>query len=198
MKARWLILTKKYMTPDLSMSRDEIEKIVREAAPKGYAELGLDRLLTTAQMIDEYRQRNLDEQELYALLSHFDYFYTGTRQKIDTYRFEWMELIDFHTVADMIREQAPRVLETLGLERVCTVKRMGDEFLEGNITLEEFARLYAHYDMGIYTIPEQVTDIDPIVPPEEGNPLYDFYLIDFPEGVYDKILEAIQRVEEEV
>ena len=52
--------------------------------------------------------------------------------------------------------------------------------------------------MGIYTIPEQVTDIDPIVPPEEGNPLYDFYLIDFPEGVYDKILEAIQRVEEEV
>ena len=122
-------MTKKYMTPDLSMSRDEIEKIVREAAPKGYAELGLDRLLTTAQMIDEYRQRNLDEQELYALLSHFDYFYTGTRQKIDTYRFEWMELIDFHTVADMIREQAPRVLETLGLERVCTVKRMGDEFL---------------------------------------------------------------------
>lgn len=190
-------MTKKYMTPDLSMSRDEIEKIVREAAPKGYAELGLDRLLTTAQMVEEYRQCNLDEQELYALLSHFDYFYTGTRRKIDTYRFEWMELIDFHTVADMIREQVPRVLESLGLERVCTVKRMGDEFLEGNITLEEFARLYAHYDMGIYTIPEQVTDNDPIVPPEEGDPFYDFYLIDFPEGVYDKVLEAIQRVEED-
>ena len=127
MKARWLIVTKKYMTPDLSMSRDEIEKIVREAAPRGYAELGLDRLLTTAQMVEEYRQRNLDEQELYALLSHFDYFYTGTRQKIDTYGFEWMELIDFHAVADMIREQAPRVFERLELERVCTVKRMGDE-----------------------------------------------------------------------
>ena len=111
-------MTKKYMTPDLSMSRDEIEKIVREAAPKGYAELGLDRLLTTAQMVEEYRQCNLDEQELYALLSHFDYFYTGTRRKIDTYRFEWMELIDFHAVADMIREQVPRVLESLGLERV--------------------------------------------------------------------------------
>lgn len=193
----WLIVTKKYMTPDLSMSRDEIEKIVREAAPKGYAELGLDRLLTTAQMVEEYRQCNLDEQELYALLSHFDYFYTGTRRKIDTYRFEWMELIDFHAVADMIREQVPRVLESLGLERVCTVKRMGDEFLEGNITLEEFARLYAHYDMGIYTIPEQVTDIDPIVPLEEGDPFYDFYLIDFPKGVYEKVLEAIQRVEED-
>lgn len=190
-------MTKKYMTPDLSMSRDEIEKIVREAAPKGYAELGLDRLLTTAQMVEEYRQCNLDEQELYALLSHFDYFYTGTRRKIDTYRFEWMELIDFHAVADMIREQVPRVLESLGLERVCTVKRMGDEFLEGNITLEEFARLYAHYDMGIYTIPEQVTDIDPIVPLEEGDPFYDFYLIDFPKGVYEKVLEAIQRVEED-
>lgn len=190
-------MTKKYMTPDLSMSRDEIEKIVREAAPKGYAELGLDRLLTTAQMVEEYRQCNLDEQELYALLSHFDYFYTGARRKIDTYRFEWMELIDFHAVADMIREQVPRVLESLGLERVCTVKRMGDEFLEGNITLEEFARLYAHYDMGIYTIPEQVTDIDPIVPLEEGDPFYDFYLIDFPKGVYEKVLEAIQRVEED-
>lgn len=190
-------MTKKYMTPDLSMSRDEIEKIVREAAPKGYAELGLDRLLTTAQMVEEYRQCNLDEQELYALLSHFDYFYTGTRRKIDTYRFEWMELIDFHAVADMIREQVPRVLESLGLEHVCTVKRMGDEFLEGNITLEEFARLYAHYDMGIYTIPEQVTDIDPIVPLEEGDPFYDFYLIDFPKGVYEKVLEAIQRVEED-
>ena len=163
-------MTKKYMTPDLSMSRDEIEKIVREAAPKGYAELGLDRLLTTAQMVEEYRQCNL---------------------------VEWMELIDFHAVADMIREQVPRVLESLGLERVCTVKRMGDEFLEGNITLEEFARLYAHYDMGIYTIPEQVTDIDPIVPLEEGDPFYDFYLIDFPKGVYEKVLEAIQRVEED-
>lgn len=190
-------MTKKYMTPDLLMSRDEIEKIVREAAPKGYADLGLDRLLTTAQMVEEYRQCNLEWKELCALLPSFDYFYTGTRRKIDTFRFEWMELIDFHAVADMIREQAPRLLESLGLERVCTVKRIGDEFLEGNITLEEFARLYAHYDMGIYTIPEQVTDNDPIVPPEEGDPFYDFYLIDFPEGVYDKVLEAIQRVEEE-
>lgn len=190
-------MTKKYMTPDLLMSRDEIEKIVREAAPKGYAELGLDRLLTTAQMVEEYRQCNLNEQELYALLSHFGYFYTGTRQKIDTYRFEWMELIDFHAVADMIREQAPRVLESLGLERVCTVKRIANEFLEGNIALEEFARLYVHYDMGIYTIPERVLEVNPIVPPEEGNPFYDFYLIDFPEGVYNKVLEAIQRVEEE-
>ena len=190
-------MTKKYVTPDLLMSRDEVEAIVREYAPEGFAALGLDRLLTTAQMVEEYRQCNLEWKELCALLPSFDYFYTGTRRRIDTYRFEWMELIDFHAVADMIRKQAPRLLESLGLERVCTVKRIGDEFLEGNITLEEFARLYAHYDMGIYTIPEQVTDIDPIVPSEEGDPFYDFYLIDFPEGVYDKVLEAIQRVEEE-
>jgi hypothetical protein len=197
MKARWLIVTKKYMTPDLLMSRDEIEKIVRKAAPKGYAELGLDRLLTTAQMVEEYRQCDLRWEELCALLPYFAYFYTGTRRKIDTYRFEWMELIDFHAVANMIRKQAPRVLESLGLERVCTVKRMGDEFLKGNIALEEFARLYVHYDMGIYTIPEQVTAIDSIIPPEEGDPFYDFDLIVFPLGVYDKVLEAIQRVEEE-
>lgn len=190
-------MTKKYVTPDLLMSRDEVEAIVREYAPEGFAALGLDRLLTTAQMVEEYRQCNLEWKELCALLPSFDYFYTGTRRRIDTYRFEWMELIDFHAVADMIRKQAPRLLESLGLERVCTVKRIGDEFLEGNITLEEFARLYAHYDMGIYTIPEQVTDIDPIVPSEEGDPFYDFYLIDFPEGVYDKVFEAIQRVEEE-
>lgn len=190
-------MTKKYVTPDLLMSRDEVEAIVREYAPEGFAALGLDRLLTTAQMVEEYRQCNLEWKELCALLPSFDYFYTGTRRRIDTYRFEWMELIDFHAVADMIRKQAPRLLESLGLERVCTVKRIGDEFLEGNITLEEFARLYAHYDMGIYTIPEQVTDIDPIVPSEEGDPFYDFYLIDFPEGVYDKVFGAIQRVEEE-
>lgn len=190
-------MTKKYVTPDLLMSRDEVEAIVREYAPEGFAALGLDRLLTTAQMVEEYRQCNLEWKELCALRPSFDYFYTGTRRRIDTYRFEWMELIDFHAVADMIRKQAPRLLESLGLERVCTVKRIGDEFLEGNITLEEFARLYAHYDMGIYTIPEQVTDIDPIVPSEEGDPFYDFYLIDFPEGVYDKVFEAIQRVEEE-
>ena len=190
-------MTKKYMTPDLSMSRDEVEAIVRTYAPEGFATLGPDRLLTTAQMVEEYRQRNLEWKELCALLPFFDYFYTGTRRKIDTYRFDWMELIDFHAVADMIRKQAPHVLEKLGLERVCTLKRMGDEFLEGNITLDEFARLYVHYDMGIYTIPEQVTDIDPIVPPEEGDPFYDFYLIDFPESVYDKVLEAIRRAEEE-
>lgn len=187
----------KYMTPDLLMSRDEIEKIVRKAAPKGYAAVGLDRLLTTAQMVEEYRQGNLRWEELCALLPYFAYFYTGTRRKIDTCRFEWMELIDFHAVANMIRKQAPRVLESLGLERVCTVKRMGDEFLKGNIALEEFARLCVHYDMGIYTIPEQVTAFDPIVPPEEGDPFYDFDLIVFPLGVYDKVLEAIQRVEEE-
>lgn len=190
-------MTKKYVTPDLSMSRDEIEKIVRKAAPNGYAKLGLDRLLTTAQMVEEYRQCNLEWKELCALLPHFGYYYTGTRRKIDTYEFDWMELIDFHAVANMIREQAPRLLESLELERVCTVKRMGDEFLKGNITLEEFARLYVHYDMGIYTIPEQITDFDSIVPPGEGDPHYDFYLFDFPEGVYDKALEAIQRIEEE-
>ena len=40
MKARWLIVTKKYVTPDLSMSRDEVEAIVRTYAPEGYAALG--------------------------------------------------------------------------------------------------------------------------------------------------------------
>lgn len=72
-------MTKKYMTPDLSMSRDEVEAIVRTYAPEGFATLGPDRLLTTAQMVEEYRQRNLEWKELCALLPFFDYFYTGTR-----------------------------------------------------------------------------------------------------------------------
>ena len=71
MRRGGLIVTKEYMTPDLSMSRDEIEKIVREAAPKGYAELGLDRLLTTAQMVEEYRQCNLEWKELWRSPSIF-------------------------------------------------------------------------------------------------------------------------------
>lgn len=169
-------MTKKYMTPDLSMSRDEIEKIVREAAPKGYADLGLDRLLTTAQMVHEFEAGNLEDEELYALLPHFDYYYTGTRRKIDTSEFDWMELLDFHAVADMIRTHAPGLLSRLGLERLCTVRRIAEEYRAGNVTEDQLITLCAHYDMGIYTLSDPPGWLDISVGTLEGNYSHDLEL----------------------
>ena len=40
----------KFVTPDQSLRREQVEKIVKTNAPKAYAKVGLDRLLTTAQM----------------------------------------------------------------------------------------------------------------------------------------------------
>ena len=162
-------MTKKYMTPDLSMSRDEVEKIVREAAPKSYAELGLDRLLTTAQMVHEFESGNLEDEEFYALLAPFDYCYTGTRRKIDTGQLDWMELINFRAVADMIRTQAPSLLGKLGLERLCTVRRMALEYAAGNLTEDQLITLCSHYDMGIFTPKDPANWLDYSLPTEEGN-----------------------------
>ena len=50
-----------FVTPDQSLGREQVEKIVKTNAPKAYAKVGLDRLLTTAQMVEEYRLANLDE-----------------------------------------------------------------------------------------------------------------------------------------
>ena len=130
-----------FVTPDLAMSRDEVEAIVRTYAPEGYAELGLDRLLTTAQMVREFEAGNLEDEELCALLPHFGYYYTGTRRKIDTSEFDWMELLDFHAVADMIRAHAPGLLSRLGLERLCTVRRIAEEYRAGNVTEDQLITL---------------------------------------------------------
>ena len=193
-------MTKKYMTPDLSMSRDEIEKIVREAAPKGYAELGLDRLLTTAQMVREFEAGNLEDEEFYALLVPFDYCYTGTRRKIDTGQLDWMELLDFRAVADMIRTQTPSLLGKLGLERLCTVRRMAVEYAAGSLTEDQLISLCSHYDMGIFTPKDPANWLDYSLPTEEGN-----YGIDLESArddglitweLYEAIEEASRKVME--
>ena len=162
-------MTKKYMTPDLLMSRDEVEAIVRTYAPEGYAELGLDRLLTTAQMVREFETGNLEDEELCALLPHFGYYYTGTRRKVDTSEFDWMELLDFHAVADMIRAHAPGLLSRLGLERLCTVRRIAEEYRAGNVTEDQLITLCAQYDMGIYTLSDPPGWLDISVGTLEGN-----------------------------
>lgn len=166
-------MTKKYVTPDLSMSRDEIEKIVREAAPEGFAALGLDRLLTTAQMVREFEAGNLEDEELCALLPHFGYYYTGTRRKVDTSEFDWMELLDFHAVAEMIRAHAPGLLSRLGLERLCTVRRIAEEYRAGNVSEDQLITLCAHYDMGIYTLSDPPGWLDISVGTVEGNYSHD-------------------------
>ena len=51
-----------FVTPDLAMSRDEVEAIVRTYAPEGFAALGLDRLLTTALMVREFEAGNLEDE----------------------------------------------------------------------------------------------------------------------------------------
>lgn len=162
-----------FVTPDLAMSRDEVEAIVRTYAPEGYAALGLDRLLTTAQMVREFEAGNLEDEELCALLPHFGYYYTGTRRKIDTSEFDWMELLDFHAVAEMIRAHAPGLLSRLGLERLCTVRRIAEEYRAGNVTEDQLITLCAHYDMGIYTLSDPANWLDISVGTVEGNYSHD-------------------------
>ena len=162
-----------FVTPDLAMSRDEVEAIVRTYAPEGYAELGLDRLLTTAQMVREFEAGNLEDEELCALLPHFGYYYTGTRRKVDTSEFDWMELLDFHAVAEMIRAHAPGLLSRLGLERLCTVRRIAEEYRAGNVTEDQLITLCAHYDMGIYTLSDPANWLDISVGTVEGNYSHD-------------------------
>lgn len=191
-------MTKKYVTPDLSMSRDEIEKIVREAAPKGYAELGLDRLLTTAQMVREFEAGNLEDEELCALLPHFGYYYTGTRRKVDTSEFDWMELLDFHAVAEMIRAHAPGLLSRLGLERLCTVRRIAEEYRAGNVSEDQLITLCAHYDMGIYTLSDPANWLDISVGTLEGNYSHDLELARDDGLITWELYEAIEEASRKV
>ena len=191
-------MTKKYVTPDLSMSRDEIEKIVREAAPKGYAELGLDRLLTTAQMVREFEAGNLEDEELCALLPHFGYYYTGTRRKVDTSEFDWMELLDFHAVAEMIRAHAPGLLSRLGLERLCTVRRIAEEYRAGNVSEDQLITWCAHYDMCIYTLSDPANWLDISVGTLEGNYSHDLELARDDGLITWELYEAIEEASRKV
>lgn len=191
-------MTKKYVTPDLSMSRDEIEKIVREAAPEGFAALGLDRLLTTAQMVREFEAGNLEDEELCALLPHFGYYYTGTRRKVDTSEFDWMELLDFHAVAEMIRAHAPGLLSRLGLERLCTVRRIAEEYRAGNVSEDQLITLCAHYDMGIYTLSDPANWLDISVGTLEGNYSHDLELARDDGLITWELYEAIEEASRKV
>ena len=191
-------MTKKYVTPDLSMSRDEVEAIVREYAPEGYAQLGLDRLLTTAQMVREFEAGNLEDEELCALLPHFGYYYTGTRRKVDTSEFDWMELLDFHAVAEMIRAHAPGLLSRLGLERLCTVRRIAEEYRAGNVSEDQLITLCAHYDMGIYTLSDPANWLDISVGTLEGNYSHDLELARDDGLITWELYEAIEEASRKV
>lgn len=186
-----------FVTPDQILGREQVEKIVKENAPKAYAKIGLDRLLTTAQMVEEYRLANLDEEEFRALLPHFGYYYTGRRQKIFYGDRSWMELIDFQAVGDMIRQQLPDLLGRVNFVDVCTIARAIEAFKAGKITLNELATLYAYYDMGIYVVVEPENSWDPSPKPEEGCPWWDLFTGTFPQGVYGKLLETIEHIEAE-
>jgi len=187
-----------FVTPDLAMSRDEVEAIVREYAPEGYAALGLDRLLTTAQMVREFEAGNLEDEELCALLPHFGYYYTGTRRKVDTSEFDWMELLDFHAVAEMIRAHAPGLLSRLGLERLCTVRRIAEEYRAGNVSEDQLITLCAHYDMGIYTLSDPANWLDISVGTLEGNYSHDLELARDDGLITWELYEAIEEASRKV
>ena len=179
-----------FVTPDLAMSRDEVEAIVRTYAPEGFAALGLDRLLTTAQMVREFEAGNLEDEELCALLPHFGYYYTGTRRKVDTSEFDWMELLDFHAVAEMIRAHAP--------ERLCTVRRIAEEYRAGNVSEDQLITLCAHYDMGIYTLSDPANWLDISVGTLEGNYSHDLELARDDGLITWELYEAIEEASRKV
>jgi hypothetical protein len=187
-----------FVTPDLAMSRDEVEAIVRTYAPEGFAALGLDRLLTTAQMVREFEAGNLEDEELCALLPHFGYYYTGTRRKVDTSEFDWMELLDFHAVAEMIRAHAPGLLSRLGLERLCTVRRIAEEYRAGNVSEDQLITLCAHYDMGIYTLSDPANWLDISVGTVEGNYSHDLELARDDGLITWELYEAIEEASRKV
>ncbi|MDU3503619.1 MAG: hypothetical protein E7F72_08415 [Haemophilus parainfluenzae] len=187
-----------FVTPDLAMSRDEVEAIVRTYAPEGFAALGLDRLLTTAQMVREFEAGNLEDEELCALLPHFGYYYTGTRRKVDTSEFDWMELLDFHAVAEMIRAHAPGLLSRLGLERLCTVRRIAEEYRAGNVSEDQLITLCAHYDMGIYTLSDPANWLDISVGTLEGNYSHDLELARDDGLITWELYEAIEEASRKV
>ena len=187
-----------FVTPDLAMSRDEVEAIVRTYAPEGFAALGLDRLLTTAQMVREFEAGTLEDEELCALLPHFGYYYTGTRRKVDTSEFDWMELLDFHAVAEMIRAHAPGLLSRLGLERLCTVRRIAEEYRAGNVSEDQLITLCAHYDMGIYTLSDPANWLDISVGTLEGNYSHDLELARDDGLITWELYEAIEEASRKV
>ena len=157
-----------YLTKDLTIDPQVAEEAIKRLAPEAVDEIGVDRLRTVRQILDEYSDCKVEPKELRALLNFFDWEFTGTQEHLYDYRRPWQDQIDWDLVKAMLEEQVPEALEKLGFERLCTVTRMIKEYGKGNLTLDELTRLVINYDFGLTDIP--TTLVGDIAPgPAEGE-----------------------------
>ena len=157
-----------YPTKDLTIDPQVAEEAIKRLAPEAVAKVGVDRLRTVRQILREYSDCKVDDEELYLLLDFFNWEMTGTRLHVYDYRRPWQDQIDWDLVKAMLEEQVPEALEKLGFDRLCTVTRMIKEYSEGNLTLEQLTRLVANYKFGLVSIPSTVVgDVAP--GPSEGE-----------------------------
>ena len=141
-----------YPTKDLTIDPQVAEEAIRRLAPEAVDEVGVDRLRTVLQILDEYYYCKVEPKELRALLNFFDWEMTGTRLHVYDFRLPWQDQIDWDLVKTMLEEQVPEALEKLGFDRLCTVTRMIKEYSEGNLTLDELTRLAVNYRFGLTDI----------------------------------------------
>ena len=157
-----------YPTKDLTIDPQVAEEAIKRLAPGAVRKVGVDRLRTVRQILDEYYYCKVDDEELYLLLDFFDWEFTGTQEHLYDYRRPWQDQIDWDLVKAMLEEQVPEALEKLGFERLCTVTRMIKEYSEGNLTLDELTLLVINYDFGLIDIP--ATIVGDVAPgPAEGE-----------------------------
>ena len=157
-----------YPTKDLTIDPQVAEEAIKRLAPEAVDEIGVDRLRTVRQILREYSDCKVDDEELYLLLDFFNWEMTGTRLHVYDYRRPWQDQIDWDLVKTMLEEQVPEALEKLGFERLCTVTRMIKEYSEGNLTLDELTRLAVNYRFGLTDIP--TTLVGDVAPgPAEGE-----------------------------
>lgn len=157
-----------YPTKDLTIDPQVAEEAIKRLAPGAVDEIGVDRLRTVRQILDEYYYCKVEPKELRALLNFFDWEFTGTQEHLYDFRRPWQDQIDWDLVKAMLEEQVPEALEKLGFDRLRTVTRMIKEYSEGNLTLEQLTRLVANYEFGLVSIPSTVVgDVAP--GPSEGE-----------------------------
>ena len=145
-----------YPTKDLTIDPQVAEEAIGRLAPGAVRKVGVDRLRTVRQILDEYSDCKVDDEELYLLLDFFNWEFTGTQEHIYDYRRPWQDQIDWDLVKTMLEEQVPEALEKLGFDRLRTVTRMIKEYGEGNLTLDELTRLVINYDFGLTDIPARL------------------------------------------
>ena len=157
-----------YPTKDLTIDPQVAEEAIKRLAPEAVRKVGVDRLRTVRQILREYSDCKVDDEELYLLLDFFNWEMTGTRLHVYDYRRPWQDQIDWDLVKTMLEEQVPEALEKLGFDRLCTVTRMIKEYSEGNLTLDELTRLAVNYRFGLTDIP--TTLVGDVAPgPAEGE-----------------------------